>query len=88
MEIMNSAISNLIEAEKKAAELFSEIENRGLIIAGKSEKDMTNYIHPDNHQNMFAPDKRGNKRDWILEIHFVNKEKEIGGFFLTIINFN
>jgi Xaa-Pro dipeptidase len=43
------------------------------------------YIHPENHEDMFAPDKNGNKREWILEIHFVNREKEIGGFFEQLL---
>jgi len=43
------------------------------------------YIHPENHIDMFAPDKNGNRRDWILEIHFVNREKEIGGFFEQLL---
>jgi len=34
---------------------------------------------------MFSLDKNGNKRDWILEIHFVDEEKEIGGFFEQLL---
>lgn len=44
-----------------------------------------NYIHPDNHRDMFLPDKNGNHREWILEIHFVNREKEIGGFYEQLL---
>jgi Xaa-Pro aminopeptidase len=43
------------------------------------------YVHPENHVDMFAPDKNGNQRDWILEIHFVDREKEIGGFFEQLL---
>lgn len=43
------------------------------------------YIHPDNHNDMFLPDENGNKREWILEIHFIDKEKEIGGFFEQLL---
>jgi Xaa-Pro aminopeptidase len=43
------------------------------------------YIHPENHTDMFAPDKNGNQREWILEIHFVNRQKEIGGFFEQLL---
>ncbi len=43
------------------------------------------YVHPENHNDMFAPDKNGNKRDWILEIHFVDREKKIGGFFEQLL---
>lgn len=40
-----------------------------------------NYIHEDNHKDMFAPGVFGTKREWILEIHFVDVEKQIGGFY-------
>ena len=45
------------------------------------KEDKTNYIHPENHSNMFDLNKKGEKKNWILEIHFVDKEKKIGGFF-------
>ena len=40
-----------------------------------------NYIHEDNHKDMFEPGVLGTKREWILEIHFVDSEKQIGGFY-------
>jgi Xaa-Pro aminopeptidase len=43
------------------------------------------YVHPGNHNDMFAPDAAGNKRNWILEIHFVDKERRIGGFFEQLL---
>lgn len=43
------------------------------------------YVHPDNHSDMFLPDTNGNKRHWILEIHFVDREKQIGGFFEQLL---
>lgn len=39
-----------------------------------------NYIHPDNDQDMFLPDQKGNRREWLLHIHFVDRKKQIGGF--------
>ena len=30
-------------------------------------------------------DKKGFKRDWILEIHFIDKSKKIGGFFEQLL---
>lgn len=42
--------------------------------------EVDNYIHPDNHKKMRDPDKNGQPRDWILEVHFVDREREIGGF--------
>jgi Xaa-Pro dipeptidase len=52
---------------------------------GLADRKFELYVHPENHTNMFAPDKNGNQRNWILEIHFVNKEKEIGGFFEQLL---
>ena len=38
-------------------------------------------VHPDNHNNMLLPDAKGNQRHWILEIHFIDRENNIGGYF-------
>jgi methionine aminopeptidase len=43
------------------------------------------YIHPGNPNDMFLPDANGNKREWILEIHFIDSEKQIGGFFEQLL---
>ena len=43
------------------------------------------YVHPENPHDMFLPDANGNKRHWILEIHFVNAEKQFGGFFEQVL---
>lgn len=43
------------------------------------------YVHPDNPNDMFLPDAKGNKREWILEMHFVDREKQIGGFFEQLL---
>jgi Xaa-Pro dipeptidase len=45
-----------------------------------------NYIHPENHLDLFGPDKSGNPREWILEIHLVDREREIGGFFEQLLS--
>ena len=39
------------------------------------------YVHPENHNDMIARDPSGDVRHWILEIHFVDRQKKIGGFF-------
>ena len=52
----------------------------------KLEKEnKTNYIHPENNIYMSNPDQKGNQRHWILEIHFVDRKKEIGGFFEQLL---
>ncbi len=43
-------------------------------------------IHPDNHSDILQPDKQGNTRHWILEIHFVDRINNIGGFFEQLLN--
>ena len=48
-------------------------------------EDKTNYIHPENLIKMNTPDKKGNFRHWILEIHFVDREKKMGGFFEQLL---
>lgn len=42
---------------------------------------IVNYIHPDNELLMNSNDSRGNRREWIYEVHLVDLELEIGGFF-------
>ena len=42
-------------------------------------------IHPDNHNDIFLPDADGNQRHWILELQFVDKENEIGGYFEQLL---
>jgi Xaa-Pro aminopeptidase len=43
-------------------------------------------VHPDNHSDIFQPDKEGNPRHWILEIQFVDRVNNIGAFFEQLIN--
>ena len=42
-------------------------------------------IHPDNHDNIFLLDADGNPRHWILELQFIDKENEIGGYFEQLL---
>lgn len=43
------------------------------------------YIHPDNHLPIRSVDKQGRQRHWILEVHFVDRAREIGGFFEQLL---
>jgi len=49
-------------------------------------KDLCFDIHPDNHSSILALDKNGNSRNWILEIQFVDRKNNIGGFFEQLLN--
>src|SRR6185503_20726744 len=42
-------------------------------------------IHPDNHNDLFLPDANGNKRHWILELQFIDRKNEIGGYFEQLL---
>jgi Xaa-Pro dipeptidase len=43
------------------------------------------YIHPESHRQMQSLDEQGQKRHWILEIHFVDRAREIGGFYEELL---
>lgn len=42
------------------------------------------YLHPENHLPL--KDDKENKLFWILEIHFVDYEKKIGGFYEQLLS--
>jgi Xaa-Pro dipeptidase len=46
---------------------------------------ITLYVHPKNPNHMRTPDANGRKRHWILEIHFVDRERQIGGFYEELL---
>ncbi len=48
-------------------------------------EERINYIHPENNVLMSAPDQHGTPRQWIYEIHFIDRAAEIGGFFEQLI---
>jgi Xaa-Pro dipeptidase len=43
------------------------------------------YVHPDSQLPMRSLDEKGQKRHWILEIHFVDKQRQIGGFYEELL---
>jgi Xaa-Pro aminopeptidase len=47
--------------------------------------DLCLDVHPDNHNDILQLDKCGNKRHWILELHFVDKVNNIGAFFEQLL---
>jgi Xaa-Pro aminopeptidase len=46
---------------------------------------ITLYVHPNNHNRMQIADESGRKRHWILEIHFVDRARQIGGFYEELL---
>lgn len=47
--------------------------------------DLCLDVHPDNHADILLPDKFGNKRHWMLELHFVDRKNNIGAFFEQLL---
>ncbi len=47
--------------------------------------DLCLDVHPDNHTDILQLDKNGNKRHWMLELHFVDKVNNIGAFFEQLL---
>ncbi len=47
--------------------------------------DLCLDAHPDNQVSILQPDKYGNKRHWMLELHFVDRANNIGAFFEQLL---
>ncbi|WP_044641768.1 M24 family metallopeptidase [Risungbinella massiliensis] len=47
--------------------------------------EVENYIHRDNKVRMRDLDQNGQPRDWILEVHFIDRNLKIGGFFEQLL---
>jgi Xaa-Pro aminopeptidase len=50
-----------------------------------AEDKITLYVHPKSNLPMRSTDEKGQLRHWILEIHFVDSKREIGGFFEELL---
>jgi len=50
-----------------------------------AEDKISLYIHPKSHLTMRSCDEKGQQRHWILEIHFIDREHEIGGFYEELL---
>jgi Xaa-Pro dipeptidase len=50
-----------------------------------ADDKVTLYVHPKSDLLMCSLDEEGRRRHWILEIHFVDREQEIGGFYEELL---
>jgi Xaa-Pro dipeptidase len=50
-----------------------------------ADDKITLYVHPDNPNRMKTLDAQGRKRHWIFEIHFVDRARQIGGFYEELL---
>jgi Xaa-Pro dipeptidase len=50
-----------------------------------ADDKVTLYVHPKSNLMMRSQDEEGRQRHWILEIHFVDRERQIGGFFEELL---
>jgi Xaa-Pro dipeptidase len=46
---------------------------------------VTLYVHPDNPNRMRGLDADGQERHWIFGIHFVDRARQIGGFYEELL---
>lgn len=47
---------------------------------------VTLYVHPDNPNRMRDLGADGQERHWIFEVHFVDRARQIGGFYEELLN--
>ncbi len=68
-------------------QMFQVQERYGLVWVRLVDTDdkVTLYVHPDSHLPMRSLDENGAQRHWILEIHFVDSERQIGGFYEELL---
>lgn len=50
-----------------------------------ADDKVTLYVHPKSNLRMRSTDEKGRIRHWILEIHFVDRSHQIGGFFEELL---
>ncbi len=50
-----------------------------------ADDKVTLYVHPKSNLRMRSTDEKGRMRHWILEIHFVDRRRRIGGFFEELL---
>ena len=50
------------------------------------KNNLQQLIEAENNVLMSEQDRNGNERFWIYEIHFVDLELEIGGFFEQLVS--
>ncbi len=50
-----------------------------------ADDKVTLYVHPNSDLPMRSLDEEGRQRHWILEIHFVDRAQEIGGFYEELL---
>lgn len=72
----STCAARLLDAQTKAAELFAEIESRGLAAPGAGER----------HPLLRRTDKAGRRWHWILEIHLVDRVRGFGGFYEELLD--
>jgi len=50
-----------------------------------AEDKVSLYVHPRSNLRMRSTDEKGQLRHWILEIHFVDRARQIGAFFEELL---
>lgn len=50
------------------------------------DAEIASYIAPGSDQPMRRPDRNGQATHWILEIHLVDRDRQIGGFYEQLLD--
>src|SRR5689334_18265187 len=96
VEDEDTRAARLLEAQAKAAGLFAAIEPRGIIAPGVREVEASNAIRDlaaemsgmDRHWHkpMRRHDANGQVCHWIVQVHLVDRERQIGGFHEELLD--
>ncbi|MBE8525017.1 hypothetical protein ILP97_47360 [Amycolatopsis sp. H6(2020)] len=85
-------VERLLDAQEKAVELFAAVAERGILRAGVNtlrpyrENPPDPYIAPGSDDPMRRPDRTGRTSHGIPEVHLVDRELGIGGFFEQLLD--
>jgi hypothetical protein len=92
--------SQLLDAQARAVQLFEVVTDRKVIapgllesVAGEAIRELaadmfgvSRYIAPGNDGPMRRLDQTGRPCHWILEIHLIDRERQIGGFYEDLLD--
>jgi hypothetical protein len=94
VEDEDTRVARLLDAQAKAAELFAEVETRGLIAPGLGERQASDAIR-DLAADMFGVGRWWHKRivragpntlEPYLEVHLVDRDRQVGGFHEELLD--
>jgi hypothetical protein len=84
--------ARLSDAQQKAAQLFAAVSRAGILQAGKSDsvasdggERVMSLITGANPLPLRREDPSGRVAHWILEVHIVDQQRQIEGFYEELL---